>query len=144
MGYETTFIHPADVLSQLPFISSCSITSEQEPRWQHPAPARRGCCAQLLLLPPAPPGPTPTAPWHRGFPCPEEPCAKNVKKQPGPSRVCASQFFTSSLLQAQRLKLCLCWCIPEAPVLSCPQNISEMRNAVLPQARRTNPFFSQY
>lgn len=55
MGYETIFIHPADVLSQLPLISTCSITSEQEPRWQ-PQPQLQGCCAQLLLPSPAPLG----------------------------------------------------------------------------------------
>lgn len=110
MGYETIFINPADVLSQLPLISSCSISSEQEPRWQSPA---RSSERMLCSAPsPSPQHPLALLPQPHGT---EDSHAQECEGAARPQQCLCSQFLTFSLLQAQHLKLCLCCCIPEAP-----------------------------
>lgn len=66
-----------------------------------PSPSSGGCCAQLLL-----PSHSTHSSVHRGFPSPGPGMWKAARSQQG---LC-SQFFTIPLLQAQHLKLCLCWC----------------------------------
>lgn len=69
LGYETIFIHPADVLSQLPLISICSLSSGQEPGWQRPAPALGDAVLSSCSFP-LPPRPCSHSPVAQRIPMP--------------------------------------------------------------------------
>lgn len=85
----------------------------------------------------------PLHPW----PCPqlcatEDSRARSVRRSQPQQGLCP-QFFTFSLSQLNIPSSAFAGVCQRLRVLSCAQSIREMRNAVLPQASRTNPFFSQ-